>query len=56
MDLLYIVFCFALAIFNLFRGLNGMNILNFIYAAMWLGIGIVLALRYGRKNKNKKER
>lgn len=55
MDLIYIIFSFALAVFNLYRGLNWLNRMNFIFAIMWLGIGIVLAVRYWKKNRNNQE-
>ena len=55
MDFVYIIFSLALAVFNLYRGLNGMNIMNFIFALAWLGIGIVLAVRYWKKNRNNQE-
>ena len=55
MDLMYIVFSFALAIFNLFRALNGMNVMNFVFAALWLVIGIVLSVRYRNRNKINEE-
>ena len=49
------IFSFALAAFNLFRGMNGLNMMNFIFAVMWLGIGTVLAVRYWKKNRNNQE-
>ena len=55
MDLIYIFFSFAFAVFNLYRGLNWLNRMNFIFAVMWLGIGIVLAVRYWKKNRNNQE-
>lgn len=55
MDLVYIFFSFALAVFNLVRALNWLNVMNFIFSIMWLGIGIVLAVRYWKKHRHNKE-
>ena len=55
MDIVYILFSFALAVFNLFRALNGLNAMNFIFSILWLGIGVVLAVRYWKKNRHNKE-
>lgn len=43
MDLIYIFFSFALAVFNLYRGLNWLNMMNFIFQSC--GWELALSLR-----------
>lgn len=54
MNLLYAIICYAMAAFNLYRGLNWMNMMNFIFAALWLCIGVFYTVKYC-KNKAKEK-
>lgn len=53
MNLLYAILSYAMAAFNLYRGIRGSSIMNAVFALLWLGIGIYLTLRYCKTPKDK---
>lgn len=53
MNVMYAVLCYAMAAFNLYRGIRGANVMNAVFALLWLGIGIYLTLKYCTKSKDK---
>lgn len=55
MSLLCAILGYAMAAFNLYRGLNWMNVMNYIFAVLWLCLGIFYTVKYCREKKHSGE-
>lgn len=56
MNMFYAVLACVMAVFNLSRGLNGMNAMNLTMGVLWLVIGIVFAWKHVKELKKAKKR
>ena len=56
MHMFYAVLAFVMTVFNVSRGLNPVNVMNLVMAALWLAIGIVFTAKHlkDRKKEQKK--
>ena len=52
----YAVLAFVMALFNLSRGMNPVNVMNLGLGALWLTIGIVFTVKYLKERKKAKKR
>ena len=56
MNLFYAVLSFVMVLYNYRQASGGMNVMNYVLAAMWLAIGIFCTVRYLKDRKKAKER
>lgn len=56
MHMFYAVLAYAMAVYNFYKALNGMSVMNYALAAMWLVIGIVFTVRHVKEMKKAKRK
>ena len=56
MNLFYAVLAYVMTGFNLFRGLNSLDVMHFVMAGLWLTIGIVFTVKHIKELKKAKRR
>ena len=54
MNMFYAVLAYVMTVFNLFRGLNSMDVMHFVMAGLWLTIGIVFTAKHVKAIKKAK--
>lgn len=56
MHMFYAVLAYAMAVYNCYKALNGVTVMNYVMAALWLAIGIVFTVRHVKELKKAKKR
>jgi len=56
MHMFYAVLAYVMAVFNLSRCFNGLNVMNLVMGALWLIIGIVFTVKHVKELKKAKKR
>ncbi len=56
MSMFYAVLAYVMAVFNLSRGVDPVNVMNLVMGALWLIIGVVFTVKYFQDRKKAKKR
>lgn len=56
MTLLYVILNYVMAVSNLYRGLNEMNTMSYVFAVLWLCLGIIYTVKYFKEKKQQKDK